>query len=225
MSEHDEVVEWDAAYVLGSLSPADRRRFESHLQDCERCRQSVAELGALPGLLSRAPHPPVVQDSIPEPPLDLLRKTRERHLARRRRRTTRIFALAAAAGLALVLAIGVPLTQRPQAPAVLLTLQPVSGQPMTAQVGMDQVAWGTRLKVNCDYPQGYSFGDENEPWSYALMVTDTAGATMQVSTWKAVPGREITLEAATSLAMDQISEILVQTQSGEEVLRAPVPKS
>ena len=40
MTEHEEFEEWDGAYVLGALSPEDRRRFESHMEDCPRCRSS-----------------------------------------------------------------------------------------------------------------------------------------------------------------------------------------
>ncbi len=35
---HAHYADWDAAYVLGSLSPAERREFETHLEGCERCR-------------------------------------------------------------------------------------------------------------------------------------------------------------------------------------------
>ena len=44
---------WDAAYVLGSLSAADRREFETHLAGCPSCREAVAELGGVPALLSQ----------------------------------------------------------------------------------------------------------------------------------------------------------------------------
>ncbi|HEU4363285.1 MAG TPA: carotenoid oxygenase family protein [Mycobacterium sp.] len=43
---------WDAAYVLGSLSAADRREFETHLDRCTSCRGAVTELADLPALLS-----------------------------------------------------------------------------------------------------------------------------------------------------------------------------
>ena len=33
----DPFREWDAAYVLGSLEPADRRAFEDHLRTCDSC--------------------------------------------------------------------------------------------------------------------------------------------------------------------------------------------
>ncbi|HUH68397.1 MAG TPA: zf-HC2 domain-containing protein, partial [Mycobacterium sp.] len=44
---------WDAAYVLGSLSAADRREFETHMTDCPRCREAVAEVSGMPALLSQ----------------------------------------------------------------------------------------------------------------------------------------------------------------------------
>lgn len=43
---------WDAAYVLGSLSAADRREFETHLTHCLACRQAVDELAGIPALLN-----------------------------------------------------------------------------------------------------------------------------------------------------------------------------
>ena len=52
MSE-DEFATYDAAYVLGALSPADRRAFEIHLKGCAACAGSVGELAGLPGLMSR----------------------------------------------------------------------------------------------------------------------------------------------------------------------------
>ena len=42
---------WDAAYVLGSLSEADRSEFEAHLAGCVPCQDAVAELAVLTPLL------------------------------------------------------------------------------------------------------------------------------------------------------------------------------
>lgn len=50
--DHNDYATWDAAYVLGSLSPDDHREFEAHLDRCASCRQAVAELAHLPALLS-----------------------------------------------------------------------------------------------------------------------------------------------------------------------------
>jgi anti-sigma factor RsiW len=49
---HGELREWDASYVLGMLSPDERRQFEQHLAGCAACQASVAELAGLPGVLS-----------------------------------------------------------------------------------------------------------------------------------------------------------------------------
>ena len=47
----DKFAQWDAAYVLGALSPAERREFEEHLASCPACQAAVSELVAIPGLL------------------------------------------------------------------------------------------------------------------------------------------------------------------------------
>ena len=40
-------------YVLGALSPTERREFERHLEECAECRNDVIWLAGLRGLLSR----------------------------------------------------------------------------------------------------------------------------------------------------------------------------
>jgi hypothetical protein len=40
-------------YVLGALAPAERAAFERHMAECAVCREEVAELAVLPGLLGR----------------------------------------------------------------------------------------------------------------------------------------------------------------------------
>ena len=47
-----EYAMWDAAYLLGSLSEADRREFEAHLTGCASCQDAVADLSGIPDLLS-----------------------------------------------------------------------------------------------------------------------------------------------------------------------------
>ncbi|MBM7412504.1 hypothetical protein JOE38_002327 [Clavibacter michiganensis] len=51
----DDIHEWDAAYVLGSLSATDRALFEDHLEGCDACMRSLAELSGLPGVLRMLP--------------------------------------------------------------------------------------------------------------------------------------------------------------------------
>src|SRR5215469_17180273 len=44
-------------YLVGAISPRDRAILVRHLAGCERCRDELAGLAALPGLLRRAPKP------------------------------------------------------------------------------------------------------------------------------------------------------------------------
>ena len=52
--DHARFAEWDAAYVIGALSPADRREFEAHLDSCERCMRAVAEASKVLATARRA---------------------------------------------------------------------------------------------------------------------------------------------------------------------------
>ena len=54
MSTHDELKANAAGYVLGSLDPAERREFESHLAQCAECSAEVASLRPIIGALATA---------------------------------------------------------------------------------------------------------------------------------------------------------------------------
>jgi anti-sigma-K factor RskA len=49
---HDQLGDQAAAYVLGALTPAERRLFEVHLADCVRCAAEVRELALVPAALA-----------------------------------------------------------------------------------------------------------------------------------------------------------------------------
>ncbi|ETB33969.1 hypothetical protein O975_25170, partial [Mycobacterium avium subsp. paratuberculosis 11-1786] len=72
----DRYAMWDAAYVLGSLSAAQRREFEQHMAHCRGCREAVADISGVPALLSRLDHDEVaaIDEAGPAPQLsaDLL---------------------------------------------------------------------------------------------------------------------------------------------------------
>src|SRR5581483_320062 len=55
-------------YLVGAITPADRARVARHLPCCERCRDEVAGLAALPGLLRRQPAEPGEPAMNPDPP-------------------------------------------------------------------------------------------------------------------------------------------------------------
>jgi Putative zinc-finger len=99
-------------YVLGAIAPADRARVGRHLASCPRCREEVAGLARLPGLLRTAPAATVPElsgerpDDPSDPPGPLLDGLIGRVAAVRRRRrralaaAAAVLACAAAAGWA-----------------------------------------------------------------------------------------------------------------------------
>src|SRR5450631_3987305 len=119
----DEFALYDAAYVLGALSPADRRAFEEHLQSCPACASSVAELAGLPGLMSRVSIGQLTAE--PEPVPETLLPRLARAVRRERRQRRLAVGVAAAAAACLITAGGLAVT-RSDAPA---------RPPVTASIG------------------------------------------------------------------------------------------
>jgi hypothetical protein len=241
-TEHDRFEMDDAAYVLGSLGREETQAFEEHLMACAECRRSVAELSTLPGALAEVPADvvaslsdtgqPAAEAGPPDGLLEgLLRRSHEiLDQAERRRRRVRVALVAAgtalaAAAAALVVALlpvgSTPTTPETTAPDETIALQPV-GQPsaMSVDVAMTSVAWGTRMSVTCSYGSTTGLPDYQSSPSYALVVTDSSGDEQQVATWAAVPGRKVTVDAATAVPLDSIGELEVRTATGAALLSA-----
>ena len=209
----DPFASWDAAYVLGALSPEERAAFEEHLENCPSCSRAVQQMAGMPGLLSRAD-----LDANDEPPAELL-PTLLRTAGRERRRRLLItgggWAAAAAASIALVLVLVLGRAAVAVTPAAtpLETMSSVNGSPLTGQVGLVGVAWGTKIELKCTYPEGFS---DNEP--YVLVVHGRAQTgTEQIGSWKLVPGHTATMNASTNVAVDDIASVEVRS-ANEQVL-------
>src|SRR6478736_7543 len=137
--ESDEYVAWDAAYVLGSLSDADRGEYEAHLRDCRSCRESVDELSGMPALLGQlsADEVAAIDDGASEtllPPLRGRVLTSLLATVSRRRRVARVATWTMAAAAA-VMVFGVlagvqfhwhPTASVPRADASALAMTPVA---------------------------------------------------------------------------------------------------
>jgi hypothetical protein len=218
----------DAAYVLGSLSPADRREFESHLDGCDECSLAVRDLAGMPGLLGRV-GPDVFEESPVEPLPDTLRPRVMAAVRRRQRQRTWLVAGAAAAAAAAVTIGGAIWVDRPAAqPAAHSTVSPsavpvrmkqVGSDPMTATVALTSVAWGTRLDLACTYPL---MRGDYEAGAYALVVHTADGHSQRVATWNGLPGQAMKLTAATSSRVGDIRSVEVTRLDGSPVLRAAV---
>ncbi|MGN6577041.1 MAG: hypothetical protein ACTHKG_15300, partial [Nocardioides sp.] len=95
---------------------------------------------------------------------------------------------------------------------------PVGYGRMAANVALASVPWGTRLDLACSYAPTAP-GDEGAAASYALFVLTRDGGAEQVATWRALPGRTMTLTAATAATRDQITSVEVRTADGQPVLK------
>ncbi|MBT2498886.1 zf-HC2 domain-containing protein [Agromyces sp. ISL-38] len=223
--DHARFAEWDSAYVLGALSPAERREYEEHLESCELCRRSVAELTPIPGLLARlTPERAAVlleepAGALPAPRPELLVAVR-REGRRRRLRRMRLGLVAAAAAVVVVLtAILVPLALvRPAADAQTVAFDAVTDVPVSAIATLTQVGWGTRIELDCSYGDAGRSTAPEGGWPYALYVVDRDGNSSEVSSWRANPGKTARLEAGTSLGLEEIASLEVRALGSGDVL-------
>ena len=232
------------AYVLGALDEPERSAFEQHLRECADCRAAVEEVGSLPALLdlvppdlvdriadadpltAAVPGPPVAP--VPESVLAGALWSARRREARRRRRVVLAgaFAAAAAVVLALVLpASPVALTRHGAAEPQVVAMQAVEPSAITASVALEEVAWGTKIELTCTYaddasPTDGRSGAYGATATYALVVVATDRSTQQVATWAAVPGRTITVPAATDLPVSAIDSIELVAADGTALLSA-----
>jgi Putative zinc-finger len=224
----DDFTSYDAAYVLGALSPADRRDFEIHLKGCPACAGSVSELAGLPGLMSRVSLDQLTEEAEPLPETLLPSLARAVRQQRRRRLLTVGASAAAAACLIAVGTVAVTGSDSPtRAPVTSATSTPsgsanlafsaVVPSPVTASARLVDVAWGTRIDLTCAYRSSGLYPAKEIP--YAMVVIDHSGIAEQVAAWKALPNRELTVMGASSRARRDIAAVEIRTLSGRTILR------
>ena len=213
----------DAAYVLGALSPAERLDFERHLDSCDECSRSVRSFAGMPGLLDLV-DPGVLEDPPADPPLPatLLPSLTGAVEVRSRRRVLVVAGLAAAAAAVVALAVPAvldrgrrrrspgraPSTSSPQSPGSpdggdaveTHEMAPLGDVPVEASLGLEQVAWGTRMLLTCTYDKDAVEVELPEQVDYLLFVTASDGRSEQVGSWTSLSGATMEVPAATSVA-------------------------
>lgn len=226
-SGHDEYTTWDAAYVLGSLSSAERREFEAHMTGCPLCASAVGELGGMPALLlqlNRNDLATVDDRSGVEPllPGELLPSLLAAVSWRRRR--SRIVTWTAGAAAAAVLAIGVLVGVAGNYPTSMPT-PPQAGAPVQpmAQVGTNRLAstvslssqrWGTSISMNCVCLAPLNAHHD----TLAMVMVGRDGSHIRMATWVANPGHTATPTGSTSTRVEQIAAVQVVSADDGQVL-------
>lgn len=211
--DHERYATWDAAYALGALSAAERAEYEEHLAHCARCRAAVAELGPTVSLLSRLSsdeaQPSADRDAEDAGPVRVLAAARARRARRRR-----VVVWASGVAAALIVGVVVSVSMLTPRPPEAIALEPVAGAPVSAQVALTTVPWGTKLDLVCEY-DGYG----SAAGSYVLAVTGADGKTTTLSTWNVEPGAAAKLSAGTALAAADIRSIEILDAGGAVVVR------
>ncbi|MGO4691926.1 anti-sigma factor family protein [Glaciibacter sp. 2TAF33] len=234
----DRYSDWDAAYVIGALSADERREYERHLAACDACRDQVAELAGMPGLLAAVPVAQAVAAGAADPARSAAGapthdEERERMPAAslprllaaaktQRRRSRAVFAgvvtvtAGLAASLALVLPGWIAANPAPAAPqAVTAVLEQVVPSPLSAEVTLADHAWGTRIDSNCAYAETlYASGAQ----AYAMYVTDRQGQRSEVATWLAKPGSTVEAVGTTWLRARDIAAVDIRSVATGQVL-------
>jgi hypothetical protein len=228
MTEHERFSKWDAAYVLGALSPADRRAYEEHVQSCDQCRAAISDLAPMTGLLGKLssdrafglldePHAGATITPLPERLRDDVLGEGRRHL-RARRRTRWIVAAAAAIAVVLIVSAGVLATRLAAPASVPFAMESVADVPLEAEVVLDEKGWGTGIRLACEYTGDDATDVPPGGWPYSLVVIADDGTASQVSTWRALPGTTATLDAATALDVSDIASIEIRSVNTGKVL-------
>ncbi len=223
---------WDAAYVLGSLSAADRREFEAHMADCPTCREAVAELGGMPALLSEVDRNAIAAinesgqtSGVPQISPQLLASLLA--AVRWRRRRTRLMTWTASVAAAVVLAIcvligvagGFPTSPPSQTTVSALPMAQVGTTLLASTVSLSSQQWGTyiALKFVCMAPV-YAHHD-----TVAMVVVGRDGSQTRLATWVAIPGHTATPTGSISLPVNQIAAVqVVLADNGKVMLERSV---
>jgi len=235
----------DGVYVLGALAPSERAAYEHHLAGCPACRQAVAEIAVLPGLLGRLD--PAAFEQVAEPSqasAQLSTLVTAAGTARRRGRRVRRWQTAGAALAAACLAIAVgfgvgwmgaggasespealsSVRGAPRSPDVsetssllrLTAMQPVrSGTPVGAEIGLVGREWGTEVTMRCWYDAN---GADGDVYTFQLVAYGPDGAQEQVGSWAVGPGAEVTFSGGTRFTRADLDRLELIREDGNPVL-------
>jgi Putative zinc-finger len=243
----DKFAQWDAAYVLGALSPTDRREFEEHLATCPPCQAAVSELAAIPGLLAQvspgdAAMLAMAVDNQVEPggtavtseteaelieagpPPSLLPKMIKAARARRRRMIAAVAGIAAAVVLVIggaAVATGL-LPLRPESPQ-RVAFSPVVPSGITAVADVIPGKDGTQIKVECVYAEVNDPRPGGGHEMYSIFVVDRSGQASEIKEWPATPNKQMRPSGTTPLKVSQIADLEIrETDTDQVLLRAPL---
>jgi hypothetical protein len=221
--EHD-----DGAYVLGALSPAERKAYERHLATCSFCREAVRDISTLPDLLSRLDATEFAKLIDPSLSHGEQHHPIRRMVTRRKNpRTMTVRVVSSAAALLLVALVGIGvflLTREPAAPAAAppgpaVAMMPVAGvSPLTATLRMTTKAGGTVVDLTCTFNKTAA-----KPYTFRLFAYGPDDEKEQIGSWQAAPGSDFLMEAVTHFTAGSLSRLELVQYDGKPLLAYDLP--
>ncbi|MEP6463703.1 MAG: zf-HC2 domain-containing protein [Frankiaceae bacterium] len=204
-------------YVLGSIDPADRPAVEEHLAQCPSCRDELASLAGIPGLLGRLEEPEVV--ALADPPDSdgqlLSRILRAAAAAHRRSRRRRVL-LSAAALVLLLTGIGAGakvLTSRDNTSAPATVSLTSTAGPLSVRAGLTARAWGTSVDLRLSgVPGGYRC---------RVVAVSRDGGTDTAASYTSTYAGSMLVSGATALQLAEITELRIIDTSGRTLVSMP----
>jgi putative zinc finger protein len=222
--EHD-----DGAYVLGALSPAERVAYERHLATCSFCREAVADISAMPDLLSRLDaeefakllDPSLTSGSLHAPARARSPRRHKNHKSLR----VRVVSSAAATLLVALIGFGVVAWARsgapvatPLGPAVAMTAME-AGSPVAATVRLSSTTGGTKVEMVCSYSKAAT-----RSWTFRLVAYGRPDeGREQIGSWDAAPGLKFPMDGFTHFDRDSLSRLELVRFDGMIMLAYDVP--
>ncbi|GLY98237.1 zf-HC2 domain-containing protein [Actinoplanes sp. NBRC 103695] len=232
--EHD-----DGAYVLGALSPAERAAYERHLATCSFCREAVADIAVLPGLLGRLDpedfakllDPSLTMPAPPPPSRSTHLVSAAQRTRRKERKKGRVRVLStalAAAVLALIVGVGAMFlmsgTTTPTPPGQTVAMHAMSqvadGIALTADVGVTDAPGGSKIDLKCVYNKN---SPDLKPYTVKLVAHGADDEEDQLGSWTASPGKEFTMSGNTFIGDGSLSRLELVRGDGKVLLAYDVP--
>jgi hypothetical protein len=210
----DPFSEFDAAYVLGALSEDDRLAYEQHLMTCDACAAGVESLHPLPALLASVPNVEELDD-IGAPPATLLPHVLREVRRTQRRRRWYASGIAAAVAACLVLVTVLIANRDRGSGGQPIAMQPVVATHIHATADVRDVAWGTRIQLECRYDSNASYPPDA---AYSLVAYDRSGQPHPLGTWRLVSTGVTTFASGTALHRSDLDRIAIQVGSGTPLL-------
>ena len=209
------------AYVLGALEPADRAVLEGHLAECVPCREALASLAPLPGLLGRVSLAEVDAPAEPGPRL-LTRLLTAAAAERRRSRRIRLAVGSVAAALIVAAGVvsGVAITSSNHSPAgtTFTATNPTSR--ITASVVEWPKAWGSALEVRVSGTASNPYLDKCQ-----LVAVAADGRTEVAASWSAPSSGSVVAQGATGFAASDIARFEIVAAGGGTLVSIPTSSS